>query len=72
MLAYVREQRLPLEAIGTTPSPHPELMDVFTATGASRIAALGNLQNPPLTGNHGGQGRITPFVRFIYRDDEHA
>jgi hypothetical protein len=28
---------------------------------------LGTLQRPPLGGEHGGAGRILPFVRAIYR-----
>lgn len=72
MLAYVREHRLPLEAIGAAPNPREELLDAFIATGAPRITSLGRMQDPPLTGNHGGYERITPFVRFIYRDDEHV
>jgi hypothetical protein len=68
MLAYVHEHALPVEAVGSSASPRDELIAAFTASGVSRIARLGELQNPPLSGNHGGYGRITPFVSFVYRD----
>jgi len=68
MLAYIRRRRLPLEAIGTTPQPSADLLNVFLASGASRIAALGRLQDPPLAGNHGGYKRIAPFTTIAYRD----
>jgi hypothetical protein len=68
MLAYLQGLRIPLEAIGTTPAPGPELLNVFIATGASRIATLGRLQDPPLCGNHGGYKRIAPFTTITYRD----
>jgi Acyl-CoA reductase (LuxC) len=68
MLSYVRSRRLPLEAIGAAPSPGPELLTLFIAAGASRIATLGRLQDPPLAGNHCGYKRITPFATIAYRD----
>lgn len=68
MLAYIRSLRLPLEAIGTTAAPDPQLLNIFIATGASRIATLGRLQDPPLAGNHGGYMRIAPFTTMTYRD----
>jgi hypothetical protein len=69
MLASVREHGLPLEGLGSAARPRAELLEAFVATGASRITTLGRLQDPPLSGNHGGYGRITPFVRFLYRDE---
>jgi hypothetical protein len=67
--AYVRAQRLPLEALATPPGAAPdETFALARATGVARIAALGRLQAPPLGGEHGGSGRILPFVRWMYRE----
>ncbi len=80
-LAYIRRHSLPLEAFarahsdrfGTAPrtgalGDRPDIEAVALASGASWIAPLGSLQAPPLGGEHGGEGRILPFVRAIYRD----
>jgi len=69
MLAYVRAQGLPLEAIALPEDERGSLATTFAAAGAARIASLGRLQQPPLAGNHGGQERIRPFISFVYRDD---
>ncbi|MFZ1125860.1 MAG: acyl-CoA reductase [Candidatus Baltobacteraceae bacterium] len=66
-LAYLREHALPLEGFATDVPPGPELLAAAVAGGATRIARLGTLQDPPLGGEHGGAGRILPFVRAIYR-----
>ncbi|HEY0798148.1 MAG TPA: acyl-CoA reductase [Candidatus Baltobacteraceae bacterium] len=68
VLTYLRAQRLPLEGVASPPTKRNDLLDAFAASGAARITGLGELQNPPLTGNHGAVGRITPFVSFITRD----
>jgi hypothetical protein len=36
----------------------------FADLGASRICAPGKLQSPPLDWRHGGQGALTPLLRF--------
>jgi hypothetical protein len=72
MLSYIQAHELPLEAIATIANPREDLLNAFLASGCARVTRFGSLQNPPFTGNHGGQGRITPFVRFIYRDDAPA
>ncbi len=66
-LAYLRRHALPLEAFATDAPPGPELLAAAVAAGATRIARLGTLQDPPLSGEHGGVGRILPYVRAIYR-----
>ncbi len=67
-LAFVRRHGLPLEALAFGEAhPRPDLVTFATASGASRLAMLGTLQRPPLAGEHGGYGRILPFVRAIYR-----
>jgi len=67
-LAFVRRYGLPLEAVAFGHAlPRADLVAFARASGASRIARLGTLQRPPLAGEHGGYGRILPFVRAIYR-----
>jgi hypothetical protein len=68
MLAYVRGQGLPLEAIALPTSELGALAATF-AGAATRIGRLGSLQEPALAGNHGGQECILPFISFVYRDD---
>jgi hypothetical protein len=66
-LAFLRRHAIALEAIGVAPGSR-DATDAFAlASGAARIATLGTLQRPPLGGEHGGVGRILPFVRAIYR-----
>lgn len=66
-LEFVRRHALPLEAVGIGGAWRPDVEAFAIAAGASRLAALGDLQTPPLGGEHGGAGRILPFVRAIYR-----
>ncbi len=66
-LHFLRRHGLPLEAFATSGPPRADVEAAAIAGGASRIAALGSLQDPPLGGEHGGAGRILPFVRAIYR-----
>jgi hypothetical protein len=67
-LAFVRRHGLPLEAVAFGHAlPRADLVAFARASGASRIARVGTLQRPPLAGEHGGYGRILPFVRAIYR-----
>ena len=67
-LAFVRRHAVPLEAIAfASPEPRADALAFAVASGASRIATLGSLQTPPFGGEHGGVGRILPFVRAIYR-----
>ncbi len=67
-LAYLREHELPLEAFACASVPRPDVLALAVASGAARIARLGALQDPPPAGNHGGESRILPFVRAVYRD----
>ena len=66
-LAYLRRHALPLEGFARRPVDRPDLEAVALASGATYLAHLGGLQDPPLGGEHGGEGRILPFVRAIYR-----
>jgi hypothetical protein len=63
---FVRTHGLALEAVALSHA-RPDLERFAYESGASRIAVLGALQDPPLGGEHGGAGRILPFVRAIYR-----
>ncbi len=63
-LAYVRDHRLPIEAIALAGS-RADLNAMALASGASRIARFGDLQRPPLGGNHGARPRIAEFVRWV-------
>lgn len=66
--AFLARHRLPLEGIAFGGDVlRADLADFAHSCGASRIARLGDLQRPPLAGEHGGVGRILPFVRAIYR-----
>jgi len=70
-LAFLRRHTIALEGLAFSPdaiaTPRVDLDAFARASGASRIAPLGMLQRPPLGGEHGGVGRILPFVRAIYR-----
>jgi hypothetical protein len=67
-LEFLRRHALPLEAVAFGDGePRAGLVDFALASGAARITTLGDLQRPPLGGEHGGMGRILPFVRAMYR-----
>ena len=63
-LAYVRAHRLPIEAIALAGN-RDDVDAMALETGASRIARFGELQRPPLGGNHGARPRIAEFVRWV-------
>jgi hypothetical protein len=67
-LAFIERHGLPLEAFAMCAGARPDVLAVAERSGAMRITQLGQLQDPPLAGNHGGEGRILPFVRAMYRD----
>ncbi|GAC1307699.1 MAG: hypothetical protein NVSMB21_12010 [Vulcanimicrobiaceae bacterium] len=64
---YLARHRLPLEAVALSHGARAEVVAFAAASGAARVATLGASQRPPLGGDHGGHGRILPFVRAIYR-----
>ncbi len=66
-LRFVRRHGLPLEGFARRPQGRPDLEAAAQESGAHYVAALGALQDPPLGGEHGGEGRILPFVSAIYR-----
>jgi hypothetical protein len=66
-LGILRRHNIALEAVGTGSPASPVIEAFAIAAGASWIGRLGTLQRPPLGAEHGGVGRILPFVRAIYR-----
>ncbi|HTJ27649.1 MAG TPA: acyl-CoA reductase [Candidatus Limnocylindria bacterium] len=62
--AYVREHRLPVQALGVARADEAAVA-LGRRIGAVRVAPLGTLQAPPLGGHHGGAPRIAEFVRWI-------
>jgi hypothetical protein len=65
-LAYLREHRLRLEGFALS-SSRTDVIDAAIAGGAVRLTRFGELQDPPLAGDHGGRPRIAEFVRWIDR-----
>jgi hypothetical protein len=66
--AFLDRHHIALEACAV--GPHADLNALVAASGGSSIARFcpfGDLQSPPLSGDHGGVGRITPFVHWISR-----
>ncbi|MBD5605146.1 MAG: hypothetical protein IAI48_08670, partial [Candidatus Eremiobacteraeota bacterium] len=63
----LRTHALPLEAVALSGGARADIERFALESGAARVADLGRLQDPPLGGEHGGQGRILPVVRAIYR-----
>ncbi len=66
-LAYLQYHKLALEAFARAEDLRDDVAELALASGASRLARFGTLQDPPLAGDHGGEGRISPFVHAIYR-----
>lgn len=64
--AYVREHALRLEGFALSDG-RADVVRAAVDAGAVRLTRFGELQHPPLTGDHGGRPRIAEFVRFIDR-----
>lgn len=62
-LGYLRRHGVPVEAIAIAGN-RPDIEAAVVEMGANRIARFGDLQRPPITGNHGGRPRIAEFVRW--------
>ncbi len=65
---YLREHRIPVEALGVSDPRAAQARAFAEAIGAVRIARLGEMQAPPVGGHHGGAARIADFVRWIDRE----
>jgi hypothetical protein len=66
---YLALHRLPLEAFALADpwNAQPAALKLALASGAARIGRIGDLQAPRLESNHGGDGRITPFIDWVVR-----
>ena len=60
--------RLEAVAVADPARARPDVRHFAAGSGASRLARLGTLQSPALEANHGGEGRILPFIRWIGED----
>lgn len=63
-LEYVRRHALPLEGFAIA-GDRGDVTELALKAGAVRLSRFGELQHPPLGGNHGGRSRIGDFVRWI-------
>lgn len=63
-LGYLREHRLRLEGFALS-GDRSDVVRSAVEAGAVRLTRFGELQHPPLSGDHGGRPRIAEFVRWI-------
>ncbi len=63
-LAYLRDHHLPIEGFALS-SNRGDVIALAVDAGAVRLARFGELQHPPLGGDHGGRPRIAEFVKWI-------
>jgi hypothetical protein len=64
---FLRRHALPLEGFALAAGGRADVLELAVGSGASQIGPIGTLQSPSLAGEHGGEGRILPFVRAITR-----
>lgn len=65
-LDYLQRHGLALEGFAIA-GDRPDLIELALNAGAVRLSNFGELQDPPLHGNHGGRPRIGEFVKWIDR-----
>jgi hypothetical protein len=63
-ITYLARHDVPVEAVAIA-GKRADLRTFAIEIGAHRIARFGDLQRPPLGGNHGGRARIADFVTWI-------
>jgi hypothetical protein len=63
-LAYLQSHRIPLEGFALS-GDRPDVVQMALDAGAVRLTRFGELQHPPLGGDHGGRPRIAEFIRWI-------
>ncbi len=63
-LEYLQRHGLELEGFALS-EPRPDLVRLATDAGAVRLTRFGELQRPPVGGNHGGRPCVVEFVRWI-------
>lgn len=56
---------IPLQAIGVPTGAAARAL--AEGLGAVRIARIGTMQDPPVSGHHGGRARIADFIRWVDR-----
>lgn len=65
-LQYLRHHAIPLEGFALS-SDRTDVVEMALEAGAVRLARFGELQQPPLSGEHGGRPRATDFIRWTTR-----
>ncbi len=63
-LAYLQRHGVPLEGFALAGN-RDDVVALAIAAGAVRLSRFGELQDPPLHGNHGGRPRISDFIQWI-------
>lgn len=63
-LAYLRSHHIALEGFAVS-DDRADVVRMALDAGAVRLTRFGELQHPPLAGDHGGRPRIAEFVRWI-------
>jgi hypothetical protein len=63
-LAYLQMHPIPLEGFALS-SSRSDAVQMALEAGAVRLTRFGELQHPPLGGDHGGRPRIAEFIRWI-------
>ena len=63
-ISYLARHDIPVEAVAIA-GKREDLRDFAMRIGAHRIARFGDLQSPPLGGNHGGRARIADYITWI-------
>jgi hypothetical protein len=61
---YLERHGISLEALALA-GARADIVNIALEMGVHRITAFGELQRPPLAGNHGGRPRIAEFVRWV-------
>ncbi len=64
---YLERHDIPIEALAIA-GIREDIGAMAMRLRVNRIARFGDLQRPPLGGNHGGRPRIADFVRWMTRD----
>ncbi|HET9392760.1 MAG TPA: acyl-CoA reductase [Candidatus Rubrimentiphilum sp.] len=63
-LEYLRRHAIPLEGFAIA-GDRDDVNALAIAAGAVRLSGFGELQHPPLHGNHGGRPCIADFVKWV-------
>src|SRR5579885_1794458 len=67
-IEYLRSHAITIEGFAVA-GERAGVVEAAIRAGATRITAFGELQHPPLAGNHGGRPRIAEFVRWFERTE---